>query len=113
MTAGLATLFARSWWQYDQNDPSWFSAAYHGFNLCEGAAWCVLAALVAARFIKHRRSKWEIAYSLAFVSFGVSDFREAYRLETWLIAAKFVNLVALLMLRSRVLKRFYPGRLTF
>jgi hypothetical protein len=96
MSASVASLLTTTWWRYDPGEQSWFTIIYHGFNLFEGAAWCLLAVLVALRFTKHRRSKWEIVYCVAFVSFGASDFREAYRLETWLIAAKLINLIALL-----------------
>ena len=50
----------------------------------------------------------EIAYSFAFLTFGVTDFREAYALDSWLIWLKAGNLLILLWLRSLVIKRFYP-----
>ncbi len=113
MSASAAGLLTRTWWRFDPRDASPFTTIYHGFNLFEGAAWCLLAVLVAIRFAKHRRSKWEIVYCLAFVSFCASDFREAYRLETWLIAAKLINLIALFALRWYLIKRFYPTSRTF
>ena len=113
MSAHVASVLTRNWWRYDPSDESWFTIIYHGFNLFEGAAWSLLAVLVAIRFAKHRRSRWEIAYCLAFASFGASDFREANRLETWLIAAKLINLVVLGGLRSYLIKRFYPTSRTY
>jgi len=109
MIDGLSSLLLKTWWRYDSNDTSWFTIVYHRFNLFEGAAWCLLAVLVAIRFARYRRSRWEIVYGLAFASFGASDFREAYRLETWLIAAKLINLIVLAALRSYLIKRFYPA----
>ncbi len=113
MNAAVASVLTKTWWRYGARDDSWFSAVYHGLNLFEGAAWCLLAVLVAVRYTKHRRSRWEVVYCLAFASFGASDFREAYRLETWLIVAKFVNVVALVSLRSHLIKRFYPASRTY
>ena len=105
--------FWKTWWTFDPADDSLFAAAYHGFNLCEGLAWCSLALLVLRRYVKHRHSAVELAYALAFASFGASDFREAYALESWLIAAKGVNLVVLLALPAYVLRHFYPLSKTF
>jgi len=55
----------------------------------------------------------ELLYAVAFVTFGASDFREAIALETWLILAKGVNLVALVWLRRTVLTRCYPTSRTY
>lgn len=109
----LGTLLTKSWWSYSAADPALFSQIYHVFNLAEGLAWCTLAALVLKRYFKHRQSTVEISYALAFAAFGASDFREAYALETWLILAKFINLVCLALLRAQVIRRFYPGSKTY
>lgn len=98
-----------TWWSYGSDRASWFSAAYHWFNLGEGAAWCLLAALVARRFARNRYSPLDLIYAAAFVTFGASDFREAFCLQTWLIAAKGANLVLLLAFRRNLLRRFYPA----
>jgi hypothetical protein len=45
---------------------------------------------------------------MAFFVFGLTDFREAYVLESWLVWAKLANLIALAALRSIVMKRHYP-----
>jgi hypothetical protein len=113
MTARLAALLEKSWWAYSAAEVDWFSSVYHFFNLAEGAAWCLLAALVLKRSFQHARSPVEIAYAAAFAVFGVSDFREAYALETWLILAKGVNLVCLALLRGYVIRRFYPESKTY
>lgn len=109
----LRSLLFKSWWSYASAGNSHFSEVYHAFNLCEGLAWCGLALAVLRRYAKHRHGRLEIAYALAFACFGASDFREAYALETWLIAAKGVNLALLLLLRAYVLRNFYPQSKTF
>jgi hypothetical protein len=45
---------------------------------------------------------------LAFAFFGLSDYREAWVLQSWLIWAKIINLVALVWLRATVMRRYYP-----
>jgi len=55
----------------------------------------------------------ELLYGLSFITFGLSDYREAYVLQSWLILLKAANLVALLWLRRIVIRRFYPQRKTF
>ena len=102
------SMLLKTWWTFEPGDESLFSTAYHAFNLCEGLAWCGLAILVLLRYAMNRRSAIEIGYAAAFACFGATDFREAYALQTWLIAAKGLNLAVLLALRSIVLRRFYP-----
>lgn len=77
-------------------------------NLIEGTVWLVFALLVLWRCAKHRHSIIELAYAATFATFGLSDFREAYSLQTWLILCKGVNLVALIWLRAVVIRRYYP-----
>ena len=101
-------LLFRTWWSYAPNNPSWVETTLHAFNLFEGAAWVILSGLVIRRFLHHRQSAIEVAYSLAFFTFGLTDFREAYGLQSWLIWVKAANLLILLWLRSTVIKRFYP-----
>lgn len=112
MSSLLELLTTRTWWA---NDPQalGYAQPYHAFNLFEGCAWLVLAALVLVRYLRHRKSSLELAYGAAFVTFGLSDFVEAYHVTSWLILAKGVNLVALLYLRHIVLSRFYPESKTY
>jgi hypothetical protein len=102
-------LWNRAWWQYRPRDPSAFSLPYHAFNLFEGTAWLAFAVLVLWRYVKHRRSAIEIVYAMAFLSFGLTDFREAYALTSWLVWAKLANLILLARLRSTVIRRYYPS----
>jgi hypothetical protein len=64
--------------------------------------------MVLIRYVKHRHSVIEVAYALAFFIFGLTDFREAYALESWLIWIKGLNLLVLIQLRSIVTKHYYP-----
>jgi hypothetical protein len=101
-------MFFRTWWTYRSGNPPWVEIPYHAFNLFEGTVWIVLSGLVLCRFLRHRQSTAEIAYALAFFTFGLTDFQEAYALQSWLIWLKAANLFALLWLRALVIKRYYP-----
>jgi hypothetical protein len=81
--------------------------------LFEGTVWIALAFLVFYRYLRVGRSPIEIGYALAFITFGLTDYREAYVLESWLIWVKLVNLIVLLKLRARVIQRFYPASKLF
>lgn len=104
----LDLLIHHRWWTYSPRSATWIEHATHGFNLVEGAAWTVFAGLVLARWARHRRSPAEPVYAVAFLTFGLTDFREAYALDSWLIAAKLANLVALFALRRYVIRNCYP-----
>lgn len=101
-------LVFRTWWTYRSENTPWIEIPYHAFNLFEGTAWIVLSGLVLRRFFRYRRSSVEVAYALAFFTFGLTDFREAYALQSWLIWLKAMNLMVLLRLRARVIGRYYP-----
>ena len=68
-----------------------------------------MAGLVYRRHLANRHSILEVWYALAFAAFGLSDFREAFALESWLIWIKLANLILLIVLRSVIMKRYYPG----
>jgi hypothetical protein len=102
-------LWSRAWWGYGQPGDPWFSIPYHVFNLFEGACWVVIGGLALRRYVVCRRSRMEVPYALAFLSFGFTDFREAYVLESWLVWAKLANLIALVALRRVAITRWYPG----
>ena len=101
-------LVYRTWWSYRSGNPPWVEIPYHAFNLFEGTVWVVLSGLVLRRSLKYRHSTVEVVYALAFFTFGLTDFREAYALQSWLIWLKAANLLALLWLRARVIGRYYP-----
>jgi hypothetical protein len=99
----------RRWWTYRSGSPAWVEVPYHTFNLFEGTAWVILGVLVCRRYLKFGQSRVELVYALAFFAFGLTDFREAYALDSWLIWLKAANLVVLLWLRSVVISRYYRG----
>jgi hypothetical protein len=109
----MTTWLLQTWWTYDAAPASTFSRIYRSINLVEGSIWCLLAALVLLRFVRYRKSGLELLYAGAFLTFGASDFREAIALQTWLILAKGVNLIALIWLRRMVLSRYYPTSRTY
>ena len=102
-------LLFRSWWSYGPGPPTGVETGLHAFNLFEGAVWFALAALVLRRALRHRRLGVELGYAMAFFTFGLTDFREAYGLPSWLIWVKLANLLTLVGLRRTVIRRFYPG----
>jgi hypothetical protein len=104
----LDVLSLKTWWRYDPADSPWLSIPYHLFNLFEGGIWVVLACLVLVRHLKRRRSRLEWWYALAFFTFGLTDFREAYALSSWLVWVKLANLIALARLRATVIRLYYP-----
>jgi hypothetical protein len=101
-------LTVHRWWTYQPGVDPWVAGLYDGFNLFEGCAWVVFAILVLRRSRSGARSQIELWYALAFFTFGLTDFREAYALDSWLIWVKLVNLIVLLMLRATVIRRYYP-----
>jgi hypothetical protein len=106
-------LWSHAWWRYSLRSDPWFSLPYPYFNLFEGVCWAILAGLVLRRYLANRRSILEGWYALAFLTFGLTDFREAYVLESWLIWIKLANLIVLLILRRIVIRRYYPGKTLF
>jgi hypothetical protein len=104
-------LFFKTWWTWlrGPNEPyTWTDIACRCFNFVEAAAWFVFAALVSIRWRRNRRSSLELWYVLAFVLFGISDVIETWSLTSWLLWWKGVNLVALFLLRRRVMRQCYP-----
>lgn len=83
------------------------------FNLVESAVWLVIAGLVLARWLRHRRSGEELLYAGLFVAFSLTDIREALVLETWLLWIKVINFLAILWLRRRLLRTHYPDWKTY
>ncbi len=102
-------VFTQVWWRYDGASDDWFTHLYHWFNLLEGCAWLVVAGLILRRFLCHRKSRLEIVYAVAFVTFGLTDFQESLEQSSWLIWIKLVNLVGLILLRRRMMTKHYPS----
>ncbi|HUG90359.1 MAG TPA: hypothetical protein VML55_05980 [Planctomycetaceae bacterium] len=109
VNALIDTLFYRTWWSYERDTASVFSEAYHWFNLLEAGVWFVFAALVLRRYWRRRHSQLELWYAFSFLTFGITDIREAWFQQSWLIWLKLVNLIVLLWIRRFVIRRYYPG----
>ncbi|HEY4311188.1 MAG TPA: hypothetical protein VGN12_17190 [Pirellulales bacterium] len=108
MHTAIDFLFLRTWWTYATARYPAQAIPYHWFNLFEGTVWLVFAVLVVLRWARYRNGAIELWYALAFAFFGLSDYREAWVLQSWLIWAKIINLVALVWLRATVMRRYYP-----
>ena len=106
-------LIFRTWWSYRPGEIPWVYAPYHVFNLFEGCAWLAFAGAVFLRYVKNRKSIFELWYSLAFLTFGLTDFKEAYALSSWLIWLKLANLFLIVRLRSRLIRDYYPSSKLF
>ena len=109
MDSIIDILFLREWWRYSPTSTEPFDVIYPGFNIGEGVAWLVFAAIVLRRYVKQRRGRIEIGYAVAFLAFGCTDFVESRFVTSWLIWLKLANLIALLWIRWIVVRRFYPG----
>lgn len=107
MSTAFEYAFTRTWWTYSPPFDE-FSQIYHAFNLFEGCVWLVLAALVGLRYGRRGRSIVELLYAGAFFTFGLTDFREAWAMQSWLIWLKALNLGLLLRLRWYVIRNYYP-----
>lgn len=109
-------LFTRTWWNYNTERDA-FSELYHWINLIEGCFWMGFAVLVVRRHFAHehelneRRIEW--LYAFAFITFALSDFLEAWQVQSWLILFKGVNLIVLLGIRHVVISRYYPNSKTY
>lgn len=98
---------------YEPDTAPLLSHAYHFFNLFEGSVWVVFCGLVFLRRHRGQRSRLELFYALAFFTFGLTDFREAYYQQSWLIWIKGLNLALLFYFRYLVIQRFYPASKLF
>lgn len=104
----LDIVFVRTWWSYSDGTNPAFSKPYHWFNLFEGWVWILCGLAVFLRYLRNRHSELEVNYAVAFVLFGLTDFREAYAQSSWLLWLKLFNLIALSYLRHLVITRYYP-----
>jgi hypothetical protein len=102
------TYFSKPWWIWRPDQASPWDYVYRSFNLFEASVWFIFAGLVAFRWGRHRQSPVELVYAAAFAAFGLTDVAEAWQQSAWLVAFKAVNLAALLALRAKVMRRWYP-----
>lgn len=93
------------------NQPEgWFEVSYVYFNWFEAASWFVLAAFIAWRYLKNRRSPVELLYALCVMLFGVTDVLEVYELTLGLFLVKALVLLSILLCRGKVLRLYEPKR---
>lgn len=102
-------LWLHTWWSYAASEDPLHANVYRGINLIEGLFWVGFFAAVLARHVRNKdRRPIELAYAFAFLCFGLTDFREAIALQSWLIWVKLINLIILIGLRKRVMNSLYP-----
>jgi len=104
-------LWFHTWWAYAGSEDPLNALIYRSINIVEGLFWVAFAGLVLRRRAKkpiEQRTTIELAYALTFFAFGLTDFREAISLQSWLIWVKLANLILLLWVRHRVIKTLYP-----
>lgn len=105
----LDILIFHTWWSFAGADDRVHAWIYRSINLVEAAFWFGFAVLVLTRHLRNaHRSPLELWYALAFFTFGLTDVREAWALQSWLIWLKLLNLIALIWIRREVIRRFYP-----
>lgn len=104
----LDLLWTRRWWEYRPDAPLYALLFPRYFNLAEFIGWEVCAGVVWWRDGRYRKSGIEVVYGLLFLVFGLTDLREAYALDSWLLWVKLINLIALFWVRRYVLTRYYP-----
>lgn len=85
----------------------WFYDVYEWFNAFEAVFWFGFCLFVAVRFVMHRKTYYEILYSLSFLVFGISDVMEVNHTTLGLLIGKGIILTSLIACRKVVLN-FYP-----
>lgn len=105
----MIELWPQPWWTWNPETAGTWDHLYRAFNLLEAAAWFAFAALVLWRWTRFRHSPLEMLYAATFAAFGVTDLLEASRQSAPLVLVKGGILVALLLLRQVVRKRWYPA----
>ncbi len=109
----LHELLTQPWWTYDPQTTGTWGHVYRWFNLFEGSVWLVFAGLAIDRWRRHRKSSLEPVYALAFLLFGLTDYREADVQSAGLVLAKAILLIALFGLRRHIIIHHYRGSRIF
>ena len=84
-----------------------YRVVYISFNVAEAAAWFAIAVFVCYRYMRHRKTWYELLYALSFVLFGVTDLIETHSTTVWLLGFKAACLLAILLGR-RLVVGYYP-----
>lgn len=107
MSEFLEALWREPWWTFEPETAGFWGQLYRGFNIFEGTVWIVFALIVSWRYLRRGQSSWEIVYAIAFILFGLTDFREAAVQSAPLVLVKGIILILLLRLRHFVIKNCY------
>ncbi len=93
----------------DTNSPwlTTYRSIYIPFNLIEAVFWLAIGLYVLIRYLRHRKTWYELQYSLSFSLFGITDLIETHSTTLWLLGFKAACLLAILQGRKLVLG-FYP-----
>ena len=81
---------------------------YIPFNIVEAVFWFGIGLFVLARYLRHRKTWYELQYSLSFTLFGFTDLIETHSTTVWLLCFKAACLLAILQGRKLVLTH-YPA----
>lgn len=95
-------------WRYSEMEPTPYQPIYHWMNAVEALIWLGFAVAVLYRNRRHRKSSLELFYAGLFFLFALTDAREMFVVQPWLILFKGVVLVGILWARYVVCKRYYP-----
>jgi hypothetical protein len=79
---------------------------YVGFNGVESLAWFAFCLFVLIRFLRHRKTAFEILYAISFFVFGVSDVMEMHQTTLGLLTMKGIILVSIIACRKVVLGHY-------
>ena len=82
---------------------------YVVFNNIEGVLWFCFAVYVLFRYVRNRKTGYEILYALSFFAFGLTDLIEAWGMTLGVLLLKGVCLLAIFQGRKLVIEK-YPGK---
>ncbi len=95
-------------WRYSATEPTPYQPIYRSINAVEALIWLGFAVAVLYRNRRHRKSSVELVYAGLFFIFAMTDVREAFVVQPWLIVFKGLVLLALLVVRQKVRNKYYP-----
>ncbi|RYD31348.1 MAG: hypothetical protein EOP86_18090 [Verrucomicrobiaceae bacterium] len=73
------------------------------FNAVEAVCWLAVSLVILWRFLRHRKSRREIYYALAFLAFGLSDVIETSGTTALLLLFKGACLLAIAGFRPGIM----------
>jgi len=82
---------------------------YIVFNFIEAILWFGIAIYVLLRYIRNKKTGYELLYVLSFFVFGVTDIIEAWGMTLCLLLLKGVCLLAIFQGRKLVITK-YPSK---